>query len=47
MSSGEIIVYLNSDDYFHQGVFKTVINSFNDEVDVVVGNIKVINIEGL
>lgn len=46
MSSGEIIVYLNSDDYFHQGVFKTVIDSFNDEVDIVVGDIEVLNTEG-
>ena len=42
MSTGDIIVYLNSDDYFLPGAFREVISSFDEDTDMVVGNLEVI-----
>lgn len=40
MSTGEIIVYLNADDYFEPNVFGSVINCFHkNNCDIVVGNL--------
>lgn len=41
MCSGDIVTYLNADDYFESGVFKHVIEYFiqNPETDIVVGNL--------
>lgn len=41
MSSGDVIVYLNSDDYFYPKAFSTVIEAFNEGASFVVGNVKV------
>lgn len=40
ISTGEIIVYLNADDYFEENVFKSVMDEFvkDDSIDMVVGN---------
>lgn len=43
MSSGNIIVYLNADDYFYPNAFSSVIKEFNKGAKFVVGNIKVIS----
>ena len=44
MVEGDIIVYLNADDYFEKGAFRSVIDAFqeNDEIKIVVGNVVVI-----
>jgi glycosyltransferase involved in cell wall biosynthesis len=41
ISSGEIIVYLNADDYFAEGAFKEVLSAFESypKTDMVVGNL--------
>lgn len=41
MSSGDIIVYLNADDYFNPNVFQTVIDYFTQDKDlnILVGNL--------
>lgn len=41
LSSGEIIVYLNTDDYFFPGVFSLIRREITQGVDIVVGNILV------
>jgi len=41
MSTGDIIVYLNSDDYFLPGAFRAVIPFFKNGAKVVVGKIKI------
>ncbi|MCK9369081.1 glycosyltransferase [Candidatus Dojkabacteria bacterium] len=38
-STGEIIVYLNADDYFYPGAFSAVISEFKKGAKFVVGNI--------
>ncbi|WP_218510126.1 glycosyltransferase [Variovorax sp. dw_308] len=38
-SKGEIVVYLNADDYFFAGAFSAIIAKFKEGVDFVVGNI--------
>jgi glycosyltransferase involved in cell wall biosynthesis len=40
MATGDIIVYLNADDWFEPGVFSLVIRHFTEDptIDVVVGN---------
>lgn len=45
ISTGEVIVYLNSDDYFYDDVFNKVSKAFekNNEADVVVGNLDILN----
>jgi len=40
-SIGDIIVYLNADDYFYPKAFSSVIKEFNKGAKFVVGNIKV------
>lgn len=42
MSSGDIIVYLNADDYFEPGVFTKIASYFarNPDKDIVVGNLQ-------
>ncbi len=47
MSRGEIIVYLNADDYFLPGAFKAVIPYFEEGSKFVVGNVKVIMEDGM
>lgn len=42
LSNGDIIVYLNADDYFLPNVFDIVINAFDDETDIVFGNLEMI-----
>ena len=41
MSTGDLIVYLNADDYFYHEAFKTIVNTFsnNPDIDIVVSNI--------
>lgn len=43
MSTGDIIVYLNADDYFYTDAFKIIVDVFknNNEIDIVVGNLDV------
>jgi glycosyltransferase involved in cell wall biosynthesis len=40
-SSGDLIVYLNADDYFAEGAFQAAVEAFekNPQADMVVGNI--------
>jgi glycosyltransferase involved in cell wall biosynthesis len=38
-SKGEILVYLNADDYFHPGAFSAVMTAFRNGAKFVVGNI--------
>ncbi len=42
MASGQIIVYLNADDYFLPHAFSTVVPIFEGGADFVVGNVKVL-----
>jgi len=48
-SDGEIIVYLNADDYFLPGAFQIIRNCFNEHLDIqmVVGNLYIIDEKGL
>ena len=43
MCTGDVIVYLNSDDYFYPDAFKNIIDAFlqNKKTDIVVGNLDV------
>ena len=43
MCSGEIIVYLNADDYFYTEAFETIVSKFQEEpqTDMIVGNLDV------
>lgn len=38
-STGDLIVYLNADDYFHEGAFSAVITAFKDDTVMLMGNI--------
>lgn len=42
--TGDIVVYLNADDYFAEGAFKTILEEFakNPSADIVVGKIDVL-----
>jgi len=42
MSSGEIIVYLNADDFFEHSAFSNIVHAFekNPDVDMIIGNLK-------
>jgi len=40
-STGDIVVYLNADDYFYPNAFSSVIKEFNKGAKFVVGNIEV------
>jgi len=46
MSAGDIIVYLNADDYFLPGAFKAIVPYFEKGASFVVGKIRVENDEG-
>jgi glycosyltransferase involved in cell wall biosynthesis len=46
MSSGDIIVYLNADDFFEPGAFDSVAFPFSHSAKFVVGNIRVIEATG-
>ncbi|MBF0404898.1 MAG: glycosyltransferase [Nitrospirae bacterium] len=46
MSDGEIIVYLNADDYFEPEAFNTVLKYFKEGEKFVVGCVRVINDDG-
>lgn len=46
MSSGDIIVYLNVDDYFNQGAFDAVLPYFDRGAQFVVGKVKIIKVDG-
>ncbi len=41
MSTGDIVAYLNADDYFHEGAFSAVIPHFRNGEDVVMGKVLV------
>jgi len=43
MSSGDIVVYLNADDYFFEGAFSAAIHEFEKGAQFVVGNILIIS----
>lgn len=46
MSTGEIVTWLNSDDYFEKNIFGDLLNQFEDEkTKIVVGNMILINTE--
>lgn len=47
-STGEIIVYLNADDYFKEGAFSVVIDSFerNSDAEMVVGDLEIASPNG-
>lgn len=42
ISTGDIIVYLNADDYFYEDIFKTVASYFENGEEVVVGKVEVL-----
>jgi glycosyltransferase involved in cell wall biosynthesis len=46
MSSGEIIVYLNADDFFEEGAFAAVAQAFATGAKLVVGKVRVLNADG-
>jgi len=46
MSTGQVIVYLNADDYINPGAFSSVIPYFLNGAKFVVGKIKVISEAG-
>jgi len=46
ISDGDIIVYLNADDYFLPGAFDRVIRYFNQGAGFVIGKIKVLSDDG-
>lgn len=46
MASGDIVVYLNADDYFLPGVFSSIISHFNSGAQIVFGRLKVIYPDG-
>ena len=46
LATGDIIVYLNADDYFEDNVFNTVIQTFNNSrAEIVIGNFFIKNDE--
>lgn len=46
LSSGDVIVYLNADDYFEEGAFEAVTEAFNRGAKFVIGNVRVLNADG-
>jgi len=46
MASGDIIGWLNSDDFYHKNIFYDVILSFNDKIDAIYGNYYFVDKEG-
>ena len=43
LATGEIIVYLNADDYFLPGAFEAIIDQFKSGAEFVVGNVLVVS----
>lgn len=43
MSTGDIIIYLNADDYFYDDAFQVMIDAYekNPDIDIIVGNLDV------
>lgn len=46
LSSGEIIVYLNADDFFEKNAFATVGDALEEGAQFIVGNVRVLNANG-
>lgn len=46
LCTGDVVVYLNADDYFLPGAFKAVIDGFSEGADMVVGAVEVHPPEG-
>jgi glycosyltransferase involved in cell wall biosynthesis len=46
LSEGEVIVYLNADDYFEEGAFHTVASCFLEGACFVVGKVRVVRPDG-
>jgi hypothetical protein len=46
LATGEMIVYLNADDYFLPGAFESVVSPLAAGADIVFGKIKVLNQDG-
>jgi glycosyltransferase involved in cell wall biosynthesis len=46
LSSGEVIVYLNADDFFEEDAFTAVAEAFNGGAKFVVGKVRVLNADG-
>ena len=46
MSNGEIIVYLNADDYFLPGIFKYILECYSKGYDFIVGKCLVVSEDG-
>lgn len=42
LSTGDLVVYLNADDYFLDGAFKAVIKAFTSQADMVMGQVEVL-----
>jgi glycosyltransferase involved in cell wall biosynthesis len=45
-STGDLIVYLNADDYFHPNAFAAVLPAFSRGAHVVMGRVEIIGAEG-
>ena len=47
MSKGDIIVYLNADDYFHKDTFSAIINVFHEKAtcNFIIGNLERIKVD--
>lgn len=46
LSSGDIIVYLNADDYFEEHIFQIIIQQFQDNaIDAVIGSGKIVDVD--
>ncbi len=46
LSSGDIVVYLNADDYFKPGAFETVVAEISDTAKFVIGQVDVLKPDG-
>jgi len=48
MSTGDIVGWINSDDYYCNNVFSKIANIFakNPEIDIVFGNVNIVDIDG-
>lgn len=46
LSSGDVIVYLNADDFFEEGAFAAVAEAFRKRAKFVVGKVRVLNADG-
>ncbi len=46
MSTGDILTWLNSDDFFEKNIFQDIVNIFNDgSTELVIGNLKYIDLK--